>query len=143
VLVDKLKSLLNQFKEQYINLYDEKMDVLQKDEYFSKVNPDQKRSILLKRQLLEKPIIKDLDASGLLNHLQKSSFAYWRSKVTALPAEFQSAREDAIALLAPQATTFSLPKVTISNQTDIDNYISELKTELEELLKTSSSIILK
>ncbi len=143
VLVDKLKSLLNQFKEQYINLYDEKMDVLQKDEYFSKVNPDKKRSILLKRQLLEKPIIKDLDASGLLNHLQKSSLAYWRSKVTALPAEFQSAREDAIALLAPQATTFSLPKVTISNQTDIDNYITELKTELEELLKNSSSIILK
>jgi hypothetical protein len=36
-----------------------------------------------------------------------------------------------------------LPKVTISNQTDIDNYITELKTELEELLKNSSSIILK
>jgi hypothetical protein len=36
-----------------------------------------------------------------------------------------------------------LPKRTISNQEDIDTYIAELKAELEELLKNSSSIILK
>jgi recombinational DNA repair ATPase RecF len=119
------------------------MKVLQADEYFGKLTPEQKHSILLKHQLLTKPEIKPLDASALLNVLQKASLYTWDTKIAALPSQYQAAREDAITLLAPQATTFSLPKVTISNQTDIDNYITELKTELEELLKKSSSIILK
>lgn len=142
-IVEKLKTRLNHLKEKYIALYDEKMKVLQADEYFGKLTPEQKHSILLKHQLLTKPEIKPLDASALLNVLQKASLYTWDTKIAALPGQYQAAREDAITLLAPQARTFSLPKVTISNQTDIDNYITELKTELEELLKNSSSIILK
>lgn len=142
-LVEKLKSRLNQLKEKYINIYDDKMDVLQKDEYFSKITPEQKHRILVKHQLLVKPELKSLDAASLLSHLQKASLYTWDTKIAALPGQYQAAREDAIALLAPQATTYSLPKSTISNQQDLDVYISELKTELEELLKNSSSIILK
>ncbi len=142
-LVEKLKSRLNQLKERYIKLYDEKMDVLQKDEYFSKIAPEQKHRILAKHQLLVKPEVKPLDAAALLSHLQKASLYTWDTKIAALPGQYQAAREDAIALLAPQATTYSLPKSTISNQQDLDNYISDLKAELEELLKNSSSIILK
>jgi hypothetical protein len=142
-ITEKLKTRLNQLKERYIKLYDDKMDVLQKDEYFSKLTPDEKHRILANNQLLVKPEIKPLDATGLLNLLQKASLYTWETKIAALPGQFQAAREEAIALLAPQATNYSLPKTTISNQQDIENYIAELKSELEELLKTSSSIILK
>lgn len=142
-ITEKLKTRLNQLKARYIKLYDDKMDVLQKDEYFSKLSPDQKHRILANNQLLVKPEIKPLDAAGLLNHLQKASLYTWETKIAALPGQYQAAREEAIALLAPQATNYSLPKTTISNQQDIENYIAELKSELEELLKTSSSIILK
>ena len=43
----------------------------------------------------------------------------------------------------PKAKTFNLPRRTISSQVDIDAYITDLKSELEKLLKQSSSIILK
>ena len=119
------------------------MKILQADEYFGKLTPEQKHSILLKHQLLTKTEIKALDANSLLLELQKSPLYNWDTKIAALSSQFQAAREEAIKLLAPQATTFSLPKVTITNQADIDNYITDLKTELEELLKKSSSIILK
>jgi len=142
-IAEKLKTRLNQLKEKYISLYGEKMKTLQADEYFGKITPEQKHSILLKHQLLTKPDVKALDANALLNELQKSSLYTWDTKIAALPSQFQAAREDAIQLLAPQATSFSLPKVTISNQKDIDKYITELKAELEALLKNSSSIILK
>jgi ElaB/YqjD/DUF883 family membrane-anchored ribosome-binding protein len=142
-IAEKLKERLNQLKERYIKLYDDKMAVLQNDEYFSKVTPDQKHRILANNQLLVKPEIKPLDAAGLVNLLQKASLYTWETKIAALPGQYQAAREEAIALLAPQATNYSLPKTTISNQQDIENYITELKSELEELLKTSSSIILK
>lgn len=142
-LTEKLKAALNKLKESFISLYDLKMAELQANVYFNKLSPDQKYSILVKHQLLVKPEIKALDAHALLNQLQKASLYTWDTKIAALPGQFQSALDDAIQLSAPQAKTFSLPRRTITSQAEIDAYIAELKTELENLLKDSSSIILK
>lgn len=140
---DKLLHILNKRKEQYNSLYDLRMADLQANEYFKKLIPDQKHSILAKHQLLVKPEIKTLDAHALVNQLQKASLYTWDTKIAALPGQFQSALEDAILLSAPQAKTYSLPRKTISNQAEIDSYLAELKIELETLLKDSSSIILR
>lgn len=142
-LTEKLKAALNKLKESFISLYDLKMAELQANVYFNKLSPDQKHSILVKHQLLVKPEIKPLDAHALLNQLQKASLYTWDTKIAALPGQFQSALDDAIQLSAPQAKTFSLPRRTITSQAEIESYIAELKTELENLLKDSSSIILK
>ena len=142
-LTEKLKGALNKLKESYISLYDLKMAELQANMYFGKLTPDQKHSILFKHQLLAKPEIKPLDSNALLNQLQKASLYSWDTKIAALPGQFQSAVDEAIVITAPKAATFSLPRTTINNQADIDVYITELKTELENLLKDSTSIILK
>jgi len=142
-LSDKLLIVLNNRKEQYNALYDSQMSALQANPFFSKLTPEQKHSILAKHQLLVKPEIKMLDPHALLNQLNKASLYNWDTKLAALPGQFQSALEDAILLSAPQAKTYSLPRKTISNQVELDNYISELKSELEKLLNESSSIILK
>jgi hypothetical protein len=140
---DKLLTILNHRKTQYNALYDTHMAELQANAYFNKLTPEQKHSILVKHQLLAKPEIKSLDAPALLNQLQKASLYTWDTKIAALPGQFQSALEDAILLSAPQAKTYTLPRKTINKQEEIDRYISELKTELENLLKEASSIILK
>jgi hypothetical protein len=142
-ITDKLLAILNKRKEQYNTLYDFRMADLQANEYFKKLTPEQKHGILAKHQLLVKPEIKALDAHTLLNQLQKASLYTWDTKIAALPGQFQSALENAILLSAPQAKTYSLPRKTISSQAEIDSYVAELKTELETLLKESSSIILK
>lgn len=142
-ITDKLVAILNKRKEQYNTLYDLRMADLQANEYFKKLTPEQKHGILAKHQLLVKPEIKALDAHALHYQLQKASLYTWDTKIAALPGQFQSALEDAILLSAPQAKTYSLPRKTISTQTEIDSYVAELKTELETLLKESSSIILK
>lgn len=142
-ITDKLLAILNKRKEQFNALYVLRMADLQANEYFKKLTPEQKQSILAKHQLLIKPEIKALDAHALLNQLQKASLYTWDTKIAALPGQFQSALEDAILLSTPQAKTYSLPRKTISNLAEIESYVSELKTELETLLKESSSIILK
>jgi len=142
-LTEKLKAALNKLKESYISLYDLKMADLQANVYFSKLTPEQKHTINANHQLLAKPEIKPLDANALLYQLQKASLYTWDTKIAALPGQFQSALDDAIQLSAPQAKSFSLPRRTITSQAEIESYIAELKTELENLLKDSSSIILK
>lgn len=140
---DQLMKILNQRKGQYNNLYDLHMAELQDREYFKKLSPEQKHSILVKHQVLAKPEIKSVDANALLNQLDKASLYTWDTKIAALPGQFQSALEDAILLSAPKAKTYSLPRKTITTQAEINTYVADLKTELENLLKESSSIILK
>jgi hypothetical protein len=142
-LSDKLMTLLNKQKERFIESYTLKMAELQENQYFVKLSPEQKHITLAKHQLLGKPEIKPADAHALLNQLQKASLYAWDTKIAALSGQFQAALEDAILLSAPQASTYSLPRKTLTNQADIEKYIAALKTELEELLKNSSSIILK
>jgi len=142
-LTDRLKAMLNKLKEQYNNSFDTKMAELQSNPYFNKLTPDQKYAIRAKHQLLAKPEIKSLDANALLYQLQKASLYTWETKIAALPGQFQSALDDAIKLSAPQAISYSLPRKTITSQAEIETYIAELKTELEDILKVSSSIILK
>lgn len=142
-MCEKLSQLLDAKKQNYIAQFDAKMQELQENEYFNKLLPDQKHSILVTHQILEKPKIKALDAVALLNHLQKLSFYGWDTRIAALQGQFNAALEDAIRLSAPQAKSYSLPRRTISNQADIDAYVAALKAELEILLQKASSIILK
>lgn len=142
-LTDQLRDALNALKAQYNALYDAKMAELQANEYFSKLTPEQKHPILLRQQLTLKPEIKPLDAQGLLNQLQKLSLSGWKTKIDALPVPFQAAIDEAVQLLAPQAKSFFLPKRTLNNQADIDAYLSDLKKQLESLLKEANAIILK
>jgi len=142
-ITEKLVGILNRRKVKYNALYDQRMADLQANPYFLKLTPEQKHIILARHQLLIKPEIKPLDSQALLNQLQKASLYTWDTKIAALPGQFQSALEDSIVLSAPQAKTYNLPRKTITSQADIDAYVAELKTELEDLLKESSSIILK
>ena len=142
-LTDMLKDALNKLKERFISLYDVKMKELQGNEYFSKLTPEQKHVILFNHQLLVMPEIIPLDARGLLMQLQKASLYNWDTKIAALSVQFNAALEEAILLLAPKAQTFNLPRTTISNQAEIDAYVTDIKNQLEELLKNASSIILR
>lgn len=142
-ITEKLLSILNKRKEEFNTLYDLKMKELQSNEYFKKLKTEQQQSILAKHQLLIKPEIKSLDSNALLNQLQKASLDIWNTKIAALPGQFQSALEEGTLMISPKATSYSLPRVTINSQADIDKYLEKLKTELEKILKETSSIILK
>lgn len=142
-LAEQLNNELNKVKLEYNLSYDGSMITLQKNDYFSKLTPEQKHMILAKNQLLLKSEIKTLDAYALKNELQKLSFTNWKTKIAALTSQFQSAIEEAVQLTAPQAVSFSLPRGTISNAADIEEYLNRVKKELEDLLKQTSSIILK
>lgn len=142
-VTEKLVEILNNKKKQYNEIYDREMKELQENEYFKKTTPEQKYQILAKHQLHSKQEIKSLDSTSLLNQLKKSSLYNWDTKIAALSGQFQSALDESVLLSEPKAKTYSLPRKTISSQSEIEEYITELKAELENLLKDSNSIILK
>jgi hypothetical protein len=138
-----LKALLRQAKEKYKSIYDNSMAEIQANPYFARLTPEQKHSILQKYQLLVKTEIKDLDAKGLGNELKNNSLDQWDTKIAALPEQFRLALEDAMKLGVPDAQPLNIPKQTISNSQELDNYLAELKAEIQALLDKGITVILK
>lgn len=139
----RLKLLVNQHKDRYIQIYTEKMTWLQANEYFSRLTPEQKHPILARNQLLNKTDLHSLDAKGLLNELNHTSVDGWLTRIAALPGQFQACIDEAVAILAPQAATCILPRTTITSQAELDAYLASLKTRLEEALRDANAVILK
>lgn len=108
---------------------------LQSNEYFNRLTSEQKHIILANHQLLVKPELNSLDARGLFLQLQKASLYTWDTKIAALPSQFQSALEDTILLLAPKAQIFSVPRITISNQAEMDTFVTDIKSSWKNYLK--------
>ena len=138
-----LKSKLNQAKESYISIYDERMEQLQSSDYFKQLTPEKKHPILRNHQLLEKPKILDYDARELMNSLSKTSLESWQTRIAALPGQFDSALADAVKVLEPKAQDYSLPRKTLSSPDEIDAYVEDIRSKLKDMLENAKSIILK
>ncbi|MCR9155224.1 MAG: BREX system P-loop protein BrxC [Bacteroidetes bacterium] len=141
-MVKVLNDALLELENQFVKKYDRLMEDLQGDEHFKKLDQKQKHAILARNQLLHKPEPKRLEARPLANHLSKLSLDGWRTKISALDAQFQAAREEAIKLSEPKAELYNMPKRTLKSEAEIDSYLQEVKQELTDLIKTSGSVIL-
>jgi hypothetical protein len=140
---DFLKGLLNGLKQRYLDIYEKEMDGLQSNEYFKKLIPEEKHAILQRHQLLSKPEIRELDARGVNNELRHTSLNQWETKISALPEQFRAALEEAMKIAVPEAKSYRLPKQTISNTSELDDYLDKVKQEIQTLLDSGNSVILK
>ena len=138
-----LKECLNDSKKKFLDLYQKNMNELQNNNYFKQLTPEQKHTILQKYQLLAKPEVKELDAGQVNNELKNNSLEQWTTKVSALPEQFRAALEEAMKLAVPDAKSFRLPRQTISNKTEMNDYLNKLKQGIEELLDGGNTVILK
>ncbi len=141
-LTEYLRNELNRLKNKYNAIYDERMPVLQVNEYFTKLTPEQKHDVLVKQQLLAKHEIKAYDANELLVQLTKISLDAWKDKVEALPSKFQGAVELAIEILAPKVKSLTLPRTTIHNEAELNAYLEDLKQTIKDML-SDGDVILK
>jgi len=140
---DILKHKLTNVKKTYNRIYDKRMSDLQNNESFKQLTQENKHKILLNNQILKPPEIKDYDAVGLRNSLSKTSIDTWKTKISALDSQFDNAIAEAVKLWEPKAETFSLPRKTLSTPEEIEAYTQDLKKQLNDLLKSAKSIILK
>lgn len=141
-LADELKTALTERKQRYIDDYDARMTTLQADPYFTKLAQPQKHDLLSQNQLLAKPELKPLDAAGLLGNLQKASLETWETKLAALPGQFQAVHAAAVKLTQPKAQMYKLPRTTIASRPELEEYLNDLRAELEEMLDNGESVIL-
>ncbi|MCK4345284.1 MAG: BREX system P-loop protein BrxC [Bacteroidales bacterium] len=140
-MTDYLWNALNEYKKEYNRIWDEKMAELQTNEYWIKIQQEDKHRILVEQNILAKSEIKAYASSELLVQLNKISLDAWADKVSALLNKFQNAIDEAIKLCAPKAEPYNLPRRTIKNETELEAYLDELRKEIKSLLNNGDVIL--
>lgn len=142
-ITDYLRSELKSKHTAYAAAHKEHLKNLEANAYWKKINAAQQQSILLKYELTEVPEVNVADQKKILASVERISLSAWSDKLAALPGKFQSALDDAIALAAPTASSYSVPRKTINNEKELDEYVTDVKTQVSKLLKDGNSVIIK
>jgi hypothetical protein len=122
-----LRDRLVQAQADHRQIYKAEMASLKQDDNWGKLTPDQREKILQKHDLTMVPDIATGNEKEVLDSLNQISLSTWRDRREALPQRFNLARLEAARLLQPKAVPLSLPKRTLSNETEARQWLSEVE----------------
>jgi hypothetical protein len=107
---------------------------LESDDLWAKLDPNQ-RTLILSATSLDAPAPSGLETtSKLLTALDATRPRDWEDRVDLLPPRIAKAREQAAKLVEPSAIRVTPPSATLRTATDVDAYLSDLRTRIEEQL---------
>jgi len=77
-----------------------------------------------------------------LDALDAESLTQLRDRASTLPGRAQRAREEAAKLLEPKAVTYRPKAATLHNETELDAYLDDLRTQVLQHLSAGSPVII-
>ena len=140
-ITDYVRTQLKVYLSKYTSLHGTLTKELLDNPYWRKLTTDKQQEIVALFDLINLPTVDTSDHAKMIASLENISLSAWVDKLAALPGKFQSALDEAIRISAPEAQSYSFPKITITSQEELDAYISSAKTRLQGLLKDGSIII--
>jgi len=136
-----LREAINAVAKEYRTIFERESAALMKHETWKRLDPSQQQSIL-HDQRLETP--RDLDVSddeALLVTLEACSLNAWKTKIQALPQQFNAALLAAAQLLEPKAQHVRLSRATLRSPEDVKSWISKTEQELLKHLQKGPVVI--
>ncbi|MDD3536026.1 MAG: BREX system P-loop protein BrxC [Candidatus Cloacimonetes bacterium] len=142
-LSQSFRTELNRLKEEYTTALAEGEKSLNAQENWQQLDSAQELDIRKSHQLDAKaaPAFALADTAAILKTLNKNTLSAIRDKIAAIPIRYSKALEDAAKYWEPTAHTLNLPKTTLKNHEDIENYILELKEILIQALNKGPILI--
>jgi hypothetical protein len=112
------------------------MDRLVKDANWQELTPEQKNELLSEQNLTEsdKPDIHVETTEDILKTLRKYPFAMIKDRIVAMSARFDKVLEEAARELEPEVKFVKIPRRTLKTQTDVDQWVEEVREELMDAI---------
>lgn len=130
-----IRTLLNDTYSKLQNEWAKGESLLESDENFNKIQPQQKYTLRSSVQFLLCPEIKVSSTKEIIESLSKYSISALNDKIAAIPANVQKIKEGAAKLLEPKTQTISLSTSTLRTEADIDKWLADTKAKLMTALK--------
>ena len=131
-LADLLRNNLNEKSNAYEEKFEKLKSQLQDTDAWNELSENKKEEILKETGLETNFSLKTGTKEELLESLDACPLREWESRIDALDARFSEAREQAANELTPDAQKVDLPSRTLESKEDVEEWIEEVKTLLEE-----------
>ena len=140
-LVQGLRNTLNEIQYVLEKTHSSEKKKLEEHHTWQKLKPEQQSILIDKHQLNHPKTINVKTEDDILDVLRENSIPNRRTQIEALPQRFQKALEEAAKLLEPKAIRVSLPSATIKTETDLEEWIEEVRTRVKKQLEDGPAII--
>lgn len=138
-----LRDELNQKNQAYQQSHKAGMDLLESDNNWDALDPEQRNTLLTKQKLTlaDQPEINVASTEDILKTLEKISVNMLAERVAAMPSRFDSITVEAAEKMQPEAQFISLPRRTLSSEDDIQNWLKEVEQQLNSTLEQGPIIL--
>lgn len=122
------------------------LSALESDSTWSKLSPEDKKQIIVRRGLSVPPPLSVSSEAELLQTLQRRAMATWRAEIDAVPSWQKQALQDAVELLKEQepgvtTTTVAVERGTLNSTKEVDAWIESHRKRLHDAVANGPVIV--
>ena len=138
-----LREALNRLESEYRTKHEQGMERLKSEANWQQLDPDQKNNLLSAQKLTlsDAPVIKVASTEEIIATLGNITLSALGDRVAAMASRFDAVLVAAAELMEPEAQFINLPNRTIKTEQDMDTWLEDAKTEIQEALKNGPVII--
>ena len=140
-LADLLRKELTAVQSSYKAARQSQQQLLVEAEVWKQLSDDKQEEALSAGGLIVNPLKGDQPDEGLLEALDRISLDAWRTKVAALPQQYQSALTFAAKELEPKSHAVKLPGGVLKTEDDLKAWIAKVEAQLRKELEDGPIMI--
>ncbi len=142
-LTQELRTRINEIDKEFNTAWDQGNCLLEQDENWQQLDPNQKFELRSDQFLLEanKPNINVDSTKSVLATLDELPLGAFKDRVAAMPSRFENLLWEAARLMEPQTQKVKLSSPVLKTSDDVEAWLATAKDILMEKLKTGPVII--
>lgn len=132
-LAQVLRAELNQLSTRYDSEHERGLQLLEADDNWEKLEPEQKNELLSRHGFTasQRPKIAVQTDADILSTLAGVSISSLRDRVIAMPSRFTQIQHEAAKLAEPKVQFVSLPRRTLKTAEEVDAWLAEVGQQLK------------
>ena len=138
-----LRDALNELDSAWNEAWNAGEALLEKDDDWNALDPDQRHSLRVKRQLLErsKPAFDVQDSTSIIKTLDIIGLEALKDRIAAMPSRYSDMLLEAAKLMEPKAQVVDINKLMLRSTDEVDDWLAETGTKLKKALEKGPVVI--
>jgi len=138
-----LRDALNELDSAWNEAWNAGEALLEKDDDWHALDPDQRHSLRVKRQLLErsKPAFDVQDSTSIIKTLDVIGLEALKDRIAAMPARYSDMLLEAAKMMEPKAQVVDINKLMLRSTDEVDDWLAETGAKLKKALERGPVVI--
>lgn len=137
-----LRAALQSARDEHLDAYEKRIVELLENPMWARLSPDKQAEIRRRHSLGPLPIPKLDTNEDLLRELNETPLSSWSDKTAAVAERIAQALLDVAKECEPKAERLMLPRATIRNEDELDEYLESVRQKALCLMKSGKLVVL-